>query len=276
MLIRTMHQLEAEGRVISIGHGAASAVRLLTKSDGLSFSVSEARASAAGRTDLWYKNHWEANYVRSGHGTLENRTTGERWQLEPGFLYCVGPTDKHRIVVEEGNPLRVISVFSPPIEGEETHDEDGAYPPTGDIPPGRGSLFVRTIEDVRRAGRELSIVGGVVSRRYLVADDHLGFSFSTVHLTAGQEADLWYKHHWEANLVLDGTVEVTDKASGHVHTLGPGALYLVGPTDRHHVRATTDVHVISVFDPPIIGDEKHDQDGSYPPTGPIPAGPAAA
>ena len=59
MLIRTMDQLEAEGRVISISHGKASAVRLLTKSDGVGFSVSEARAHGHGSSDLWYKHHWD-------------------------------------------------------------------------------------------------------------------------------------------------------------------------------------------------------------------------
>jgi hypothetical protein len=67
-----MDQLEAEDRVISISHGRATAVRLLTKSDGVGFSVSEARASQVGQSDLWYKHHWEANYVRSGRATLED------------------------------------------------------------------------------------------------------------------------------------------------------------------------------------------------------------
>ncbi len=57
MLIRTMNQLEAEGRVISISHGKSSAVRPLTKSDGVGFSVSEARANAGEVSDLWYKHH---------------------------------------------------------------------------------------------------------------------------------------------------------------------------------------------------------------------------
>ena len=78
MLIRTMTELESEGRVIAISHGKSSAVRLLTKSDGVGFSVSEARASAGESSDLWYKNHWEANYVRSGRGVLEDRGTGEQ------------------------------------------------------------------------------------------------------------------------------------------------------------------------------------------------------
>ena len=84
MLVRTMEQIEAEGRVISISHGKATAVRLLTKADGLNFSISEARGGRVGVSNLWYKNHWEANFVRSGNATLENRATGERWALEPG------------------------------------------------------------------------------------------------------------------------------------------------------------------------------------------------
>ena len=277
MLIRTMDQLEAEGRVISISHGRATAVRLLTKSDRLGFSLSEARASLAGQSDLWYKNHWEANYVRSGNVTLEDRSTGERWQLEPGMLYCVGPKDRHRIIRDEPSDMRIISVFNPPIEGDETHDEDGAYPPTGDIPPGKERMFVKTIEDVRKAGMERTVAGGAaVTARYLTADDHLGFSFSAVRLKAGGEADLWYKHHWEANLVLDGRLEVTNSATGEVHHIGPSGLYLVGPKDRHHIKALTDVHAVSIFNPPLTGGEVRDEDGSYPPAGPIPPGPAGA
>ena len=277
MLIRTMEQLEAEGRVISISHGKATAVRLLTKSDRLGFSLSEARASQAGQSDLWYKNHWEANYVRSGKATLENRSTGERWPLEPGVLYCVGPKDRHRIIRDEPSDLRIISVFNPPIEGEETHDEDGAYPPTGDIPPGKERMFVKTIEDVRKAGMQHTVAdGAAVLTHYLTVEDNLGFSFVAVRLKAGREADLWYKHHWEANLVLAGTLEVTDYATGEVHNIGPGDMYLVGPKDRHHVKALTDVHAVSVFDPPLTGKEVHDEDGSYPPTGSIPPGPADA
>ena len=73
MLVRTMEQIEAEGRIVSISHGKSSALRLITKSDGVGFSVSEARAPGPASSDLWYKHHWEANYVRSGRGVLEDR-----------------------------------------------------------------------------------------------------------------------------------------------------------------------------------------------------------
>ena len=57
MLIRTMNPLETEGRIISISHGKSSAVRPLTRSDGVGFSVSEARANAGEVSDLSYKHH---------------------------------------------------------------------------------------------------------------------------------------------------------------------------------------------------------------------------
>ena len=116
--------------------------------------------------------------------------------------------------------------------------------------------------------------GAAVSIRYVTAADNLGFSLHGVRLAAGASTELWYKHHWEANLILDGTLDVTDHASGDTHRLGSGALYLVGPSDRHRIETHEGVRLISVFNPPLAGTESHDEDGSYPPTGPIPPGPA--
>lgn len=274
MLIRTMAQIEAEGRVIPIAQGKATAVRLLTKADGLNFSISEARGSHVGASTLWYKNHWEANYVRSGVAILEDCNSGQRWSLRPGMLYCVGPLDKHRIIREVESDMRMISVFSPPIIGQETHGEDGAYPSSGELPPRQGRMTVTTLDDVRKAGLEVSVNGGrAVSQRYVTAADQMGFSLSSVKVKEGVELDLWYKNHWEGNLVLEGSLEVTDKTTGEAQIIGPGGLYLVGPNDPHHLTALTDVHAISVFDPPLTGKEDHDADGAYPPTGPLPPGP---
>jgi L-ectoine synthase len=111
--------------------------------------------------------------------------------------------------------------------------------------------------------------------RFLTASDGVGFAFSDVRQGAGGEAHLWYKHHWEANYILEGTGEVEEVATGRRWRLEPGTIYVVGPEDRHIVRAETDLHLVSVFNPPIEGDENHDADGSYPPTGPIPPGPSA-
>ena len=276
MLIRTMDQLEAEGRIISISHGKASAVRLLTKSDGVGFSVSEARADGGRSSDLWYKNHWEANFVRSGHGVLEDRSTGEQWPLSPGVLYCVGPTDRHRVTRDENESMRIISVFNPPHRGRgdprrgrrlSAHRRD----------PAGSAAHVREDDRGCKKGRTRARPRGRRGHQHPVPARRRQPGILTPRGTGGRgdrARSLVQEPHWEANLILDGTLAVTDYASGDIHRLGPGGLYLVGPTDRHRIEAVDDVHLISVFNPPLTGTETHDEDGAYPPTGPIPPGPS--
>ena len=131
------------------------------------------------------------------------------------------------------------------------------------------------------AGRVLVAVYGVfalaATARSLVQlvtkADEIGFSFSDVRLKAGAEGTLWYKHHWEGNHVVAGTGDVTDLTTGQSWKLAPGTMYNVGPKDRHRIRCTEDMQIISVFCPPLVGDERHDSDGAYPATGPVPPGP---
>jgi len=275
MRVRRQSELAAQGRIASIAGGAFTATRWLTQPDGLDFSLSGARTQAAGQFDLWYKHHWEVNFVRSGSATLEDLTRGHTWPLAPGTLYCVGPSDRHRLTYSEGSDLQIVSVFDPPIVGDETHDADGAYPRSGDTPKGRDAMFVRTAEDVRAAGMEAAVGDMETSLSYLTPADGLGFSLHVSQLNSGIESNVWFKYHWKANLILEGECEVTDLASNTVYRLGADDLYLVGPEDRHQIRARTDVHILSVFDPPLAGDEPRDADGSFPSTGPIPAGPAS-
>ncbi|MEM7294696.1 MAG: ectoine synthase [Pseudomonadota bacterium] len=274
MLVRSFTEVEAAGSVVAISHGKSSAVRVLLKSDGLGFSLSEARCGAGNTSKLWYKNHWEANYVHAGEGTLINRDSGQTWDLHPGVLYCVGPNDKHS-VANGGNPCRIISVFNPPIEGPETHDEDGAYPPTGEIPVGQPGMFVRTLDEVRANGEAFSLLDGkLTTLRMLKACDQLGFSLSDVRVEAGLDVELWYQHHWEVNLILSGKLVVTDHATGDVHTMEAGDVYCVGPHDKHHVRSDADTHLLCIFNPPLRGDEAHDEQGAYAPSDfEIPVGP---
>ena len=130
--------------------------------------------------------------------------------------------------------MRVISVFSPPNVGGETHDDDGAYPPSGDLPARKGTMFVKTLEDVRAAGMEV-VVGRWAGHLTTLSDRGRRarlLLFIRYWLQEGVGGDIWYKNHWEGNLVLDGNMEVKDYATDEVHELGPGSLYLVGPKDR--------------------------------------------
>ena len=267
MFIRTLDGLRAAGKIKSLAGGTARSARFLTAADGMGFSYNDNLARKGTDVVLWYKNHWEANYIVSGRGEITNLTSGERWPLEGGVLYVVGPNDRHRFLMLED--VHLISIFCPPLRGDEGHDEDGSYTASGPVPKTSRRMFMRRADSLRAAGKEMVVANGAARTvRMLTQADDIGFGLSDVHLDPGAEAVLWYKHHWEANHILAGSGEVTDLSTGDSWKLEPGVAYNVGPRDRHKLRAITSLHLLSVFSPALRGDEQHDAEGSLAPSGP--------
>ncbi|MBM3585668.1 MAG: L-ectoine synthase [Alphaproteobacteria bacterium] len=138
-------------------------------------------------------------------------------------------------------------------------------------------MLIKTYAGLKAQGREKVVANGSArTMRFLTQADRLGFTISDVHLKAGAENVLWYKNHWEANYVIAGRGEVKDLGTGAVYVLEPGVMYIVGPKDRHGMKVITDMHLISVFNPALQGDEQHDAEGTLAPSGPLPPGPPAA
>jgi L-ectoine synthase len=274
MFVRSFEDRQKAGMVKSLVNNTTQSARFLTAADGLGFSYNENRIGNGSDINLWYKHHWEANYIISGKGEVTDLASGRTWTLGPGVLYVVGPNDRHRFHIIGAE--QHVSVFCPPLKGDERHDADGAYAASGPVPKTSQRMFVKSADEMRAQGREIVVANGKARTiRMLTQADNVGFGLSDVHFEAGAEAVLWYKHHWEANHILAGTCEVTDLTTKQSWRLTPSMAYYVGPKDRHKLRAITDVHLLSVFCPPLKGDEQHDADGSLPPTGPIPPGPAA-
>ena len=105
---------------------AGSSLRLLTRVDGVGFSLHDTNLKAGSTLDLWYKNHIEANYVIEGTGVLTNVETGEEFDVRPGFMYTLDKHDRHQMTTT--SDMRIICVFTPALVGSEKHDEDGSYP----------------------------------------------------------------------------------------------------------------------------------------------------
>ena len=123
-------------------------------------------------------------------------------------------------------------------------------------------MFVKRADEMRRAEGEMVVADGRVRiQRMLTKADGIGFGFSDVHLAAGAELTHWYKHHRQSNHVLSGSGDVTDMMTGETWELGPSTSYNVGPEDRHHLRVHTDMHLLSIVCPPLVGDEQYDKDG---------------
>ncbi|MCK5205397.1 MAG: ectoine synthase, partial [Desulfobacterales bacterium] len=130
------------------------------------------------------------------------------------------------------------------------------------------------IEEMRTAGKQMVTANGQARVvRALTKSDGLGLSFSDVNFTAGASTVLWYKHHWKTSYILSGTGLVEDLNTGESWKLEADIAYNVGPKDRHRLSAHTDLHMVSVFYPPLEGNEQHDAEGTLEPTGPVPLGP---
>jgi L-ectoine synthase len=272
MFVFTLDDLRAAGKEEVHGNGSFRTIDFLLKNDGMGFTISDVRCAAGLDEILWYKNHWEANYIVSGTGLLEDLANGQTWPLKPGVIYVVGPAHRHRFCAD--TDLHNFSFLNPPLLASDMqYDEDGSIGPTGELPPGPGEMVVMHVNELRAAGREKVIAGGSArSIRALTQKDQLGFTLCDVRLDAGNRSELWYKHHWEANIVLDGQGTVTDLGTDESWPLAPEAVYVVGPDDRHSVESETDLHLLSLFNPPLQGDEQHDEEGTLPPSGPLPPG----
>ena len=84
----------------------------------MGFSLHVNRGKAIPPTQLWYKNHWEANYLIAGVIKVTDMTSGQEWVLESGDLYQVGPNDRHLYEVLEDE--HHLSIFCPSLRGDET------------------------------------------------------------------------------------------------------------------------------------------------------------
>ena len=271
MFVTTLDNLKAAGKQEILCDGTLRCIDFLLKDDGMGFTISDVRCTAGLDEVLWYKHHWEANYIVAGKGLLEDMSTGETWPMEPGVIYVVGPKNQHRFRAD--TELHAISIFNPPLMDDTTFDEDGSLGPTGDVLPGPGVLTVKRLDELRADGREKVVAGGSArSIRVLLQEDQLGFTLCDVRMAAGNRNELWYKHHWEANFILEGSGMVSDLNTDESWPLEAGTIYIVGPDDRHSMEAVSDLHLISIFNPPLHGDEQHDEEGTLPPSGPLPPG----
>ncbi|MFK7941242.1 MAG: ectoine synthase [Roseovarius sp.] len=123
-------------------------------------------------------------------------------------------------------------------------------------------MIVKHLSDI--INTDAHVVGDVFeSRRILLAQDGLGYSFHDTVIKAGTTQHMEYKNHIESNYCIEGQGEVENVATGEVWPMSPGTMYVLDQHDAHIVRAKTDMRVVCVFTPALTGQEIHDEDGSY-------------
>ena len=103
------------------------------------------------------------------------------------------------------------------------------------------------------------------SRRFLLKKDEMGFSYSETIIYAGTETHIHYQNHFEAVYCVGGNGEIETVADGKVYPIKDGTMYALNQHDEHYLRGgTEDMRLICVFNPPLTGNETHDEHGVYP------------
>ena len=119
LIVRSLDEVIGTERDVFWGNGQSR--RLLVKRDKLGFALCVTVGNANTDSALQYRNHFESCYYISGSG--EYVWDGGRHPIDTNdgiaTVFIMNRNDAHRMVVRDQSVC--LSVFSPAIEGHESH-----------------------------------------------------------------------------------------------------------------------------------------------------------
>jgi len=124
-------------------------------------------------------------------------------------------------------------------------------------------MIVRELQKANQSERRV-VTENWESTRLLLKGDGMGFSFHITTIYAGTSTKMWYQNHLEAVYCISGNGQIESLEDGTVHPISPGTLYALDRHDRHILRASSELKLACVFNPPLNGKEVHDESGAYP------------
>lgn len=126
-------------------------------------------------------------------------------------------------------------------------------------------MLIKKLSEIENTERD---VGGEEkgwrSRRLLLKSEKMGFSLHDTLIYPHHPLHLHYQHHLEAVYCIEGKAKITDLATNEVHELEPGTVYALDQHDKHILEAVELSRFVCVFNPPVTGQEVHDETGAYP------------
>jgi L-ectoine synthase len=124
-------------------------------------------------------------------------------------------------------------------------------------------MIVRTTAEITDTERDVAAEGWR-SKRIVLAGDGVGFSYHETTIAPGTIHEFHYANHVEAVWVVEGEGSLHDLDNGVDYELAPGTMYLLNGHERHRVVTRTRMRMLCVFNPPVTGQEVHDENGVYP------------
>jgi L-ectoine synthase len=123
LIVRTAS--DVEGTKADVRGDKWRSLRMLTRADGVGFTITQTTIEAGMEIELEYRHHVEACLCLEGELEVEVATTGERLAIGPGTVYALDAHDRH--VLRALAHSRMVCVFTPALAGDETHDASGGY-----------------------------------------------------------------------------------------------------------------------------------------------------
>ncbi|MFD1147686.1 ectoine synthase [Saccharothrix hoggarensis] len=109
--------------VTGVDWGNGISYRLLVAKDNMGFTIAHTVVKAGSKSPLHYRNHLEACYCIAGRGQVITGD-GTVHEIEPGVMYALDRHDQHFLIAAPEGDLELISVFNPPLRGDERHNFD--------------------------------------------------------------------------------------------------------------------------------------------------------
>lgn len=127
MIVRTAAHVE--GTKADVRGDKWRSLRMLTRADGVGFTITQTTIEKGMEIELEYRHHVEACVCIEGELEVELLASGESLAIGPGTVYALDAHDRH--VLRALAPSRLVCVFTPALSGDETHDASGGYAAKG-------------------------------------------------------------------------------------------------------------------------------------------------
>jgi L-ectoine synthase len=117
MIIRHIDEV----KTVEWGNGLSR--RFLLEADGMGYTLTDTLVRAGTKSHLEYRNHLEACYCIEGSGEVID-AQGNSFPITPGVMYALDKHDPHWLVASPHEDLRLVCMFTPALNGEESHNLD--------------------------------------------------------------------------------------------------------------------------------------------------------
>lgn len=116
-------------------------------------------------------------------------------------------------------------------------------------------MLIRHLDQISDTERDVHGPGWR-SRRLVVAEDGLEYSFHVTVLDEGARLEFEYEDHRETVFCIEGVGGIEDISAGRTERITPGSVYSAGIGEPHVITAETPMTLVCVFDPPLAGTEE--------------------